>query len=717
MPMLGSAYRIAAFSALLASVLSVQRTAAGTGAIIILSVNPSTKIKISSDLAAVHLNRQAQILATVGTEGVVLNRTVANVLPTPALPGGQTVTGTVVGKLNVRGNSVGAVIGSIPDATGNLPSFPVMWTGVHSVTLLPTVPGQISGRALDISDSGVIVGWVQTDLASPPTIRGRIWRPAEVSAASPGRQTGHDTAPSSAVADTFVQQGMIDLGPAKPEAFSADGTYVVGSSIIDGNTVPAIWDLNGVASNLLIPSGYDQGYAIGRAANGVIAGALRTTVGGAYRPVLWTSPTSEPIVLPFLPLYDSSNVNAISLDGTVIIGQCTNTTGPAAPAAAIAWVYRDGKMRTLAQYAATLGIAVPTGTVFQNAIAVNDRGEILASGLDATGGAASFLMVPPDTRAYLSASADFDGDFKSDLLWYSARARNYTLISDGTATVRYLADKTESADSGAPPGTVVAQGDPTYVPVGLGDFDGDGRADILWYNTETRRVVVWLMNGPRIAQEGVLGVVSDPAWQVAGVGDFDGDGRADILWRHATTGRLYLYFMNGSAVRSAAALGSGIGQAWSLAGIADFDRDGRDDLLWYNTETGDLVIHTIDGTKVRSAVYLGRVADLGWEIAGVGDFDGDGSPDILWHHKSTGEVDLYRMVGTTVAGSARVATVTDKDWQIAGVGDYDGDGRTDILWRHKTNGTVQIFRMNGAKVLFGGTAAVVTDSSWKIVRP
>jgi FG-GAP repeat len=68
-----------------------------------------------------------------------------------------------------------------------------------------------------------------------------------------------------------------------------------------------------------------------------------------------------------------------------------------------------------------------------------------------------------------------------------------------------------------------------WTTVGVGDFDGDGKADILWRHT-SREVPIWFMNGTTIASVGLLGRVGTD-WTIAGVGDFNGDGKADILWQ------------------------------------------------------------------------------------------------------------------------------------------------------------------------------------------
>jgi membrane-bound lytic murein transglycosylase B len=44
--------------------------------------------------------------------------------------------------------------------------------------------------------------------------------------------------------------------------------------------------------------------------------------------------------------------------------------------------------------------------------------------------------------------------------------------------------------------------------------------------------------------------VSNLNWQIKEVGDFDGDGKADILWRHSATGSVAMWLMNGATISS-----------------------------------------------------------------------------------------------------------------------------------------------------------------------
>jgi hypothetical protein len=90
---------------------------------------------------------------------------------------------------------------------------------------------------------------------------------------------------------------------------------------------------------------------------------------------------------------------------------------------------------------------------------------------------------------------------------------------------------------------------------GAGDFNGDGKTDILWRNSTTGQVYLWLMNGASVSTASAVATVSAD-WVIQGVGDFNGDGRADILWRNTTTGMVYLWLMNGSSIASQSGSGS-----------------------------------------------------------------------------------------------------------------------------------------------------------------
>src|SRR5207245_3795762 len=69
---------------------------------------------------------------------------------------------------------------------------------------------------------------------------------------------------------------------------------------------------------------------------------------------------------------------------------------------------------------------------------------------------------------------------------------------------------------------------------GTGDFNGDGRSDILWSN-DAGQVFNFLgtANGG-VANNGDNSWMQLPSgWTVAGVGDLNGDGRTDLLLRNA----------------------------------------------------------------------------------------------------------------------------------------------------------------------------------------
>ncbi len=245
------------------------------------------------------------------------------------------------------------------------------------------------------------------------------------------------------------------------------------------------------------------------------------------------------------------------------------------------------------------------------------------------------------------------------------------------------------------------------VAVVKSDFNGDGKADILWQHTSGARAI-WIMNGTTFVRSVNLGTVEIP-WNIAGSGDFNGDGKSDILWQNSSTGQRLIWIMNGTTHTSNVSLGT-VATSWSIAGSSDFNGDGKSDILWQNSSTGQRLIWIMNGTTHTSTVNLGFVA-TSWSIAGSSDFNGDGKSDILWQNSSTGQRAVWIMNGTTRTSTVNLGTVATS-WSIAGSGDFNGDGKSDILWQN-TAGIRAVWLMNGTT--YGSSAYFGTmATSWNI---
>ncbi|MET9291042.1 FG-GAP-like repeat-containing protein [Streptomyces sp. NPDC003077] len=258
--------------------------------------------------------------------------------------------------------------------------------------------------------------------------------------------------------------------------------------------------------------------------------------------------------------------------------------------------------------------------------------------------------------------------------------------------------------------------DPGMTELTAGDFNGDGRKDLVAVQVSTGKLFLY----PNTGKSG-LDMLGDRVEIGSGgwngmknltVGDFNGDGKDDLVASKKEDGKLYLYPGTHKAGLGAlddrVEIGSGGWNGMKGLFAGDFDGDGKTDLGAVKTETGELFLYP--GTQKNGLGALGDrvlIGTGGWngmnKLVSPGDFNKDGKPDLIASKTETGELFLYP--GTQKNGLAALGDrvlIGTGGWN--GISDYagadfTGDGIGDLaavasdpretgkLYLYKGNGT------------------------------
>ncbi len=211
----------------------------------------------------------------------------------------------------------------------------------------------------------------------------------------------------------------------------------------------------------------------------------------------------------------------------------------------------------------------------------------------------------------------------------------------------------------------------------------------------------------------IVGVVAPKAasFDLTETHDFNGDGKADLLWRNENTGDNIIWLMDGTNIIGSGSLPN-VDRNWEVASISDFNADRKADILWRNYSTGDNAEWLINGINIIGGGFL-PTADPNW-INDTGDFNGDGKADIGWRNENTGDNIIWLMDGTNIIGGGSLPNVIP-DWEVTSIADFNGDGRADILWR-SAGGANIIWLMNGINIIGSGSLPTA-DPNWSIKPP
>ena len=239
------------------------------------------------------------------------------------------------------------------------------------------------------------------------------------------------------------------------------------------------------------------------------------------------------------------------------------------------------------------------------------------------------------------------------------------VVYNGTklwVTVRFLEGPALTA-SAAP-----AQTPPGVRTVLTGDFDGDGRGDMLTYGPGVEADELWFGRADQTLHKVPVSIKGQ--YQPV-AGDFDGNGRTDILWYAPGAATDSLWTWNGSAWTTTTKAINGR----YTARAGDFDADGVDDILWY--APGDAADFMWFGNRSGAFTSVSTTAS-GTFIPVVGDFDGDGGDDVFWYARGPAPDVMWYSTGQR--GQHRSAAVTAGGSHTPFAGDFDGNGVDDIFF-------------------------------------
>ena len=253
--------------------------------------------------------------------------------------------------------------------------------------------------------------------------------------------------------------------------------------------------------------------------------------------------------------------------------------------------------------------------------------------------------------------------------------------------------------------------DPTWQVLGVGDVNGDGSTDVLFYVPATRKVKAWIRLGYTVAEIVTVGTATDGD-RCIGISDWTGTGFDGPCFLHADGISMSFWVIQGGAVTSKIewAPEDLLEGSWTFF-TGEVTGDDRQDLVMFK-DNGSSVLKV----KVNNADSVTTSAiptpGSGYKIASAQDLDGDGSTDFLWEDQSSNKLRFFFLNSD---GSVRFDTPWEYNlsgWKIDQAANFTTSGGTGIMFS-KGGGEVLVLtvRFEPLQTLPAGRGNIRVDYS------
>jgi len=290
------------------------------------------------------------------------------------------------------------------------------------------------------------------------------------------------------------------------------------------------------------------------------------------------------------------------------------------------------------------------------------------------------------------AIGDLNGDGRNDLVDISQCSKAGVLLNNGQGSFTYNGAYGSGYGSRA---------------IALGDFNGDGIKDIAYINNglgsgKASNVSVMLNLGNGSFGADMWNYVGDGPNDLT-IGDFDGDGSADIAIADEYFSEIWILFNDGSGTFNGYSEFNG-GDTPRRITSADFNGDGRLDLAVTSQVTNRLSVFINQGNYNFSSPIGFNVGQAPVAIA-AGKLDGDALPDLVAVNQGSGTITVLFSASSapppppppppqiTLTVSTRT---TNKARQV------------NLQWNGATSSNVDIYR-NGSRIATVSNTGSYTD--------
>ncbi|MEU9476345.1 FG-GAP-like repeat-containing protein [Streptomyces sp. NPDC048191] len=308
-------------------------------------------------------------------------------------------------------------------------------------------------------------------------------------------------------------------------------------------------------------------------------------------------------------------------------------------------------------------------------------------------------------------TSDVDRDGLPDLAAGTPKANSVTVVPGGVNGPVTARKMTLTQNSPGVPGSSES-GDAFGAATAWGDVNGDGYADLAIGSPgeddtsgHADRGAVTVMYGPALTTgfsyttSGSVTATGAGLGSTVAVGDFNGDGKADVFSAGTGKGGNWNVRLTGGTTTSGTLTTATGSVAYPDAATGDFNRDGYTDVALTYRDAGGVSRVVRFAGSASGLTGAGVLSVKGGRSIASADFNADGYDDIVVGQPYTSESGAYRggqvtmllgsSTGFTTTGMKTVNQDTtgvpgaaeDGDamgWSVS-AGDYNGDGYPDVL--------------------------------------